>query len=71
MERAAQHKVTRIINPGTNIETSKAALHMSTQFTSVSAAVDMACRVLNTDLVNSMKYDLQEVRLRVNENKEG
>ena len=39
LERAAQHKVTRIINPGTNIETSKAALQMANQFTSVSAAV--------------------------------
>ena len=39
LERAAQHKVTRIINPGTNLETSKAALQMATQFTSVSAAV--------------------------------
>ena len=39
LERAAQHKVTRIINPGTNIKTSKAALQMASQFTSVSAAV--------------------------------
>ena len=39
LERAAQHKVTRIINPGTNIETSKAALQMASQFPSVSAAV--------------------------------
>ena len=42
LERAAQHKVTRIINPGTNLETSKAALQMATQFTSVSAAVGIA-----------------------------
>ena len=45
--------------------------HGRSKAASVSAAVDMACRVLNTDLVNSMKYDLQEVRQRVSENKEG
>ena len=39
LEMAEQHKVTRIINPGTNIKTSKAALQMASQFTSVSAAV--------------------------------
>ncbi len=58
LERAAQNKVTRIINPGTNIETSKAALQISTQFSSVSAAVGIhPNEVLDLD-----KSTLQKLR---------
>lgn len=59
LERAAQHKVTRIINPGTSIKTSQAAIEMSTQFTSVAAAVGIHP---NED-VHLDKSTLQELRI--------
>jgi len=58
LQRAAQYKVTRVINPGTNIKTSNAAILMSTQYTLVSAAVGIHP---NED-VQLDKSKLQELR---------